>query len=228
VSGHPRATLEERLAPTRGASGDAVYALAQRTLDKRGAYGGTLVDTGCGSGALLRLLRGRFDALVGIDAVRYDGIPADVRFVEHDLNEPAIPLESGCAQVVAALEVIEHLENPRAFVRELARLVAPGGWLLVSTPNQLSLLSKGTLVVKNRFNAFQDGAYPVHVTALLEVDLLRIAREAGLVDAQTEYTQRGRLPLSSVHYPRALSRRFPRALSDNVLLIARKPASTDD
>ncbi len=220
-----RATLEERLAPTRGASGDAVYALAQRALDRRGAYGGTLIDAGCGGGALLRLMRGRFDELIGIDAGRYDGVPADVRFVEHDLNEPKVPVDSECAQVVAALEVVEHLENPRAFVRELARLVAPGGWLLVSTPNQLSLLSKATLVLKNRFNAFQDGSYPVHVTALLEVDLLRIAGEAGLVDAKIEYTERGRMPLSGSHYPRGLSRRFPRAFSDNVMLVARKQPS---
>ena len=82
------------------------------------------------------------------------------------------------ADVVAAVEVVEHLENPRAFCRELARIVKPGGWVVVTTPNQLSLLSLLTLVVKQRFSAFQDVSYPAHITALLETDLRRIARNA--------------------------------------------------
>jgi hypothetical protein len=53
--------------------------------------------------------------------------------------------------------------------------------------------------------------------------LLRCAAEAGLVDASIEYTLSARMPLLSSHYPAALSRMFPRALSDNVLLVARKP-----
>ena len=55
---------------------------------------------------------------------------------------------------------------------------------------------------------------------LLEVDLLRIASEAGLVDAATSYTGRGRIPFTGRHWPRPLGgRRF----SDNVVLRARKP-----
>ena len=57
-------------------------------------------------------------------------------------------LPDGWADVVTALEVIEHLENPRAFCRELARVAKPGGWVVVTTPNQLSLLSLLSLVVK--------------------------------------------------------------------------------
>lgn len=85
------------------------------------------------------------------------------------------------AQVVAAVEIIKHLENPRAFVRELVRLVCPGGTIVVTTPNQLSLLSKWTLMIKGQFNAFQDGPglFPAHLSALLEIDLRRIARECG-------------------------------------------------
>ena len=68
----------------------------------------------------------------------------------------SLPLASGSADVVVAVETIEHLENPRAFMRELVRLTKSGGAVIVTTPNQLSLLSKMKLVLKNRFNAFQD------------------------------------------------------------------------
>jgi len=78
-----------------------------------------------------------------------------------------IPLTDSSADVVSAIEVIEHLENPRAFMWKLVRLTKPEGWVIVTTPNQLSLL---TLFVKHRFLAFQDVDYPAHLTALLEID----------------------------------------------------------
>ena len=78
-----------------------------------------------------------------------------------------------------------------------------------------------TLVTKRRFSAFQDAHYPAHRTALLESDLRRVAGECGLEDISIAYTGRGRLPLSRWHYPEALARLFPRALSDNVMLVGR-------
>jgi 2-polyprenyl-3-methyl-5-hydroxy-6-metoxy-1,4-benzoquinol methylase len=131
-------------------------------------------------------------------------------------------LSDGSADVVTAVEVIEHLENPRAFVRELARLTKPDGWIVITTPNQLSLLSLLTLVVKKRFSAFQDVHYPAHLTALLEIDLKRIAAECRFVDVAILYSHSGRLILTPWHYPRWLARSFPIYLSDNLLLIGRK------
>ena len=54
------------------------------------------------------------------------------------------------------METIEHLENPRAFVRLLTRLARPGGWVIVTTPNQHSLLSKGTFLLRGQHVHFQD------------------------------------------------------------------------
>jgi 2-polyprenyl-3-methyl-5-hydroxy-6-metoxy-1,4-benzoquinol methylase len=120
--------------------------------------------------------------------------------------------------VTVSIETIEHLENPRAFFRELTRITRPGGLIVVTTPNQLSLLSKLTLVVKNQFNAFQDGSYPAHRTALLEIDLRRIAAEVGLTDAQVQYTNSGRIPGMAWHWPFVGGRAF----SDNVAISTRK------
>jgi hypothetical protein len=59
-------------------------------------------------------------------------------------------------------------------------------------------------------------------TALLEVDLRRIAAECGLEQIEIEYSGQSRIPGMARHYPEVLSRRFPQALSDNVLLIGRR------
>jgi hypothetical protein len=84
-------------------------------------------------------------------------------------------------------------------------------------------LSKLTLVLKNAFNAFQAASYPAHRTALLEVDLRRVAADAGLAEAEVRYSGRGRVPFTGLHYPGVLSAAAPRACSDNVAIIARKP-----
>ena len=213
--------LDVRARQSLGSSEPAIYRAVAHALRGRGASG-VLADIGCGAGQLWRELQPLFSRCVGVDAVRYAGLPGDIAFQLVDLDHPPLPLPDASADVVAAVETIEHLENPRAFCRELHRVVRPGGWIVISTPNQLSLLSVLTLIVKQRFSAFQDAAYPAHRTALLEIDLRRIASECGLTDVDVLYTESGRLPLSAVRYPAALSRLFPRACSDNVLLIGRR------
>lgn len=203
-----------------GSSDAAIYAAVDAILAAHGVSG-VLADVGCGTGNLWRAVAPRFARCIGVDAVRYDELPGDVEHRQADLDRQALPLAAGEADVVAAIETIEHLENPRAFFRELCRAARPGGLVIVSTPNQLSLLSLLTLARKGRFSAFQDSAYPAHLTALLEVDLRRIAAECHLQQVEVRYTLHGRLPLSAAHYPRGLARRFPRALSDNVVLAGR-------
>ncbi len=214
--------VEARARATRGTSRDAVYSMVARTLERRGISGKRIVDVGCGTGRLYPFVRSRFEEYIGVDVVRYEDFPAEAEFVQLDLDNNAIPLPEGGADVVAAVETIEHLENPRQFVRQLVRLAKPDGWVIVTTPNQLALLNFLTLLFRQRFAAFQDVDYPAHLTALLEIDLERIYGECALRGAEFEYSLSGRVPSTELRFPGILSRIFPRALSDNVLVIGRK------
>jgi 2-polyprenyl-3-methyl-5-hydroxy-6-metoxy-1,4-benzoquinol methylase len=217
-----RNELEQRARQSLGTSGRAIYEMVSNALAARNVRGDLLLDIGCGTGNLFSFVRDRFQRYVGIDAVRYEGYPEEAGFAPADLNAGALPLDNDCADAVVAVETIEHLENPRAFVRELTRLAKPGGWIIVTTPNQLSLLSKLTFLLKNQFNAFQEGSYPAHLTALLESDLRRIAGESGWEDVAIHYSFQGRLALTSHNYPQFLSRVFPRGCSDNILIFGGK------
>jgi len=213
---------ERRALLSGGASTDAVYRMIAAVLESNHKRRGVILDVGCGGGALRAFVAPLFDRYAGTDLVRYESFPAECEFHAANLDA-GLPLPECFADAVVAAEIIEHLENPRALMRELVRVAKPGGTVIVTTPNQLSFLSLLTLITKHRFAMFQDVHYPAHLTALLEIDLLRMASEAGLVDMSLRYSREGRIPKTPWHYPAALSRMAPRALSDNLMLIGRKP-----
>jgi 2-polyprenyl-3-methyl-5-hydroxy-6-metoxy-1,4-benzoquinol methylase len=216
--------VEERARATQGSSADIIYRLVAHELKQRGSLRGTLLDVGCGTGQLWSYCRDDFDRYIGADVVRYDGFPEDGQFHGVDLDTGRVVVDEGNAEVVVAVETIEHMENPRALMRELVRLTKPGGLIVVTTPNQLSLLAKLSLALRNNFPAFSEapGSYPAHLTALLEIDLVRMARECQLTNINVRYTNSGRIPSTAWHWPRFLK---GRSFSDNVLLSACKPST---
>jgi 2-polyprenyl-3-methyl-5-hydroxy-6-metoxy-1,4-benzoquinol methylase len=215
--------LEVRARQSLGASSDAIHRMVAGALDRHDIRGSRVLDVGCGHGSLRAVLQHRFVEYRGLDAVLYSGFPNQAEFTHVDLDRESWPVASGGGDLVVAVETIEHLENPWAFVRQLAALAAPGGWVIVTTPNQLSMLSLLTLILKRRFSAFQDAQYPAHRTALLESDLRRITRASGLDVVEVSYSLRGRVPWTGWHYPAAAARRWPHRLSDNLMIVARKP-----
>jgi SAM-dependent methyltransferase len=213
----------ERARQSLGVSADAIYAAVAAGLRARHVRG-AVADIGAGEGRFRAVAADCCTSYVAVDVLRHPGLAGAVPFVAADLDREPIPLAGASVDVAVAIEIIEHLENPRALVRELVRIVRPGGWVAISTPNQLSLLSLASLVVRGQFAAFSDASYPAHRTALLEGDLRRIAAECGLETVSVTYTCRGRVPLTAVHYPAAVARLAPRALSDNVVVLGRRRA----
>ncbi|MBI3450702.1 MAG: methyltransferase domain-containing protein [Acidobacteria bacterium] len=208
----------------------ALYQVTREQVIRRARHRGVLVDLGCGAGSLYSVLGPHFSRYVGVDLIGYQGFPAgaSARRVLGDLESGRTGLREGCADVVCSIETIEHLENPRALFREIVRIVRPGGLVVVTTPNQLSLASKISLLVRNEFMFFQErpGLYPSHVSALLEIDLVRMARENGLEHVEAMYTGSGRIPLTSRRWPwfvRAQRGSRGRAFSDNVIVVASRP-----
>jgi 2-polyprenyl-3-methyl-5-hydroxy-6-metoxy-1,4-benzoquinol methylase len=220
--------VEERARLSAGQSATVIHDAVVQALTERGVRARCLVDVGCGTGSLRARVQSLCERYVGADAIRHDGFPAGAEFVLANLDAGRVALPDGACDVVACIETIEHVENPRGLMRELVRLTAPGGWLVVTTPNQLSVLSKLSLLSKNEFVHFQErpGLYPAHISALLEVDLVRMCRENQLEDIAVRYSGRGRVPFTGRDWPsplRAGCGAKGRAFSDNVLVVARKP-----
>lgn len=102
------------------------------------ARGGALLEVGSGLGHLLGLLQDDFQC-TGIDfmdfAVEQTRLQAPrARVLPGDANRP-LEFESGEFSAVIALHLVEHLERPREFIGEIARILQPGGVFLFATPH---------------------------------------------------------------------------------------------
>jgi 2-polyprenyl-3-methyl-5-hydroxy-6-metoxy-1,4-benzoquinol methylase len=107
---------------------------------------GAALDVGCGGGQLVALLarrgletsgtdlaEGMVDATLALLAE--EGLEADVRQASAD----ALPFGDASFGLVTALGLIEYLEEPRLAVAEMARVLSPGGHLIVTAPNPVRL-----------------------------------------------------------------------------------------
>lgn len=103
--------------------------------------GARVLEVGCGEGYGTALLATTAADVIGLD---YDALTIAhaarsyprARFVRGNLA--ALPLPSKSLDVVVTLQVIEHVWNHDEFVRGCLRVLRPGGFLLVTTPNRLT------------------------------------------------------------------------------------------
>jgi SAM-dependent methyltransferase len=100
-----------------------------------------LLDVGSGRGRSLRYIEAEEVAHL-IDFYGFDLKPKRLesvyasnrwRLVQGDIQEPA-PFKSGCFDIVLCEQVLEHLDNPVAAMSEIARVLKPGGLLVMGVP----------------------------------------------------------------------------------------------
>jgi 2-polyprenyl-6-hydroxyphenyl methylase/3-demethylubiquinone-9 3-methyltransferase len=99
--------------------------------------GAVLVDLGCGGGLLAEFVTGKGYRHVGVDLSASGLVRAarrGIAVVRADAQR--VPLAAGCADVVSAGEILEHVPDPAAAVAEACRLLRPGGLLVLDTLNR--------------------------------------------------------------------------------------------
>jgi SAM-dependent methyltransferase len=150
------------------------YALLAR---RHGPKSGRVLEVGCGLGHLLTWLTDRY-RVVGTDINAWAleqarrNVPGG-EFFELSAEDMS-PLESASFQVVIAKHVVEHLPHPEAALAEFSRLLAPGGLLLLATPNLDSPMRRRK---KDRWIGYQD---PTHISLRPPAEWLEGLRNAGI------------------------------------------------
>lgn len=101
--------------------------------------GARMLEIGSGRGSMLHTLRSRGLDVVGVEisvdriqeaVARYGPLP-----VQHVDNE-RLPFPDGWFDVVLSFDVFEHIPDSDAHLTEVRRVLKPGGWYLLQTPNK--------------------------------------------------------------------------------------------
>ena len=156
--------------------------LARYAFAARLAHGKRVLDAGCGAGYGSAELAGQADSVTGADvaAEAVDFARAHYGLTNLAFEQAScdrLPHPDACFDLVVAFEVIEHLEGWREFLLEARRVLAPGGQLIVSTPNRLYYTESRGVQGANPFHVHEfdfeefrgalEAVFP-HVTLFLE------------------------------------------------------------
>lgn len=103
--------------------------------------GGVYVDVGCFDSVMPIILAERYPES---DIYALDHSPKLIEFlakrfpkVHYQVAEAyALPFKDNSVDQIVAGEIIEHLDDPAAFIKECFRVLKKGGWLSISTPHE--------------------------------------------------------------------------------------------
>jgi 2-polyprenyl-6-hydroxyphenyl methylase / 3-demethylubiquinone-9 3-methyltransferase len=151
--------------------------------------GKTALDVGCGAGLLCEPLARLGASVTGIDAA-----PENIAVARNHAEGQGLAIDyhageleglGGKFDLVTSMEVIEHVANPATFIAALVARIAPGGLLILSTPNRTGLSRVAMITIGEGFGMIPKGTHDWD-KFLTPEELEVIFKDAGLklVDIQ--------------------------------------------
>lgn len=139
----------------------------------------SVLDVGCSTGHFLHSLKGKVRTRVGLELSR-----EEVTFIRRRLDFPVydapienVDIREGPFDVITALQVLEHVEDPVAFLQNLKRHLKRNGTLYLELPNL-----DDALLTQYRVQAYEDFYYrEPHLSYFSRSSLRRALNKAGFV-----------------------------------------------
>lgn len=127
----------------------AAYVYAQPLVS------GKLLEVGCGTGRGLEILVKTADHYTGIDKYKSLTDELQEKYPQADFKAMVIPpfsgLEDNSFDTVVSFQVIEHIKDDKNFLKEIHRVLKPGGKAIISTPNKKMTLTRNPWHVREYF-----------------------------------------------------------------------------
>lgn len=182
-------TYDGRLMRCAPGTHEAAAAMVQRHVPREAR----VLDLAAGTGAWLARLRDlgyrNLSAVeLNVENFHIDGVtPRPI-----DLNTDFAKEFDAPFDLVTAVEIIEHLDAPRHFVRNVRNLLAPDGTFLVTTPNVAHWVGRVRFATSGSLRHFRqaDYDYQRHISPITDVQMRLMLEEIGLdvVEAATAGT----------------------------------------
>jgi len=170
------AILVERTAP-----GLHEY-LMERLLTRYVKPGDKVCELGAGSGAAAMRIASLGAEVTACDALVPAAPPVPFIAIDLDRDEAVEKLGKNAWDLVIAIEVIEHLESPVGFLKQLAALMNVNGLAVITTPNMESIANRGKFALRGRLRMFDSSDDPTHISPIFrELLIERYLRRANLV-----------------------------------------------
>lgn len=157
--------------------------------------GGNLLDVGCGNGRYLNTMRFLGWQVQGVE-LSENGFKvcqtADLDVHHGDIFSAKFADDS--FDVITVRHVIEHIREPHPFMAELARVLRPGGRLIIETPNSDAL---GRAYMGAKWYA---NDVPRHLILFAPDNLNRLAKEYGLKLKSNAFSTTPKIILNTIDY----------------------------
>jgi SAM-dependent methyltransferase len=157
-----------------------------RFLDQSGLLrpGKRILEIGSGRGTLLHLLQSRGLDIVGIETSRERIAEAQSRYsglAVQQTSGTSLPFPDGAFDIVLSFDVFEHIRDSDAHLSEVSRVLGPGGWYLLQTPNKWTNTIFETIRWRS-FTRWRDDHCALHTYGQLARRLARHGFEAQFDD----------------------------------------------
>ncbi len=158
-----------------------------------------ILEVGCGGGLICEELAQRGAQMVGIDPslgaldtarthAQEQGLGQNIHYQQG--NAESLPYEDGSFSAIVCFDVLEHVSDLEATIKEIARVLAPGGVFVFDTINR-TLIARAVLIwygenfpsggLKPGIHNYHDFIKPVELQNLLRVNGLQVSELTGFM-----------------------------------------------